>query len=233
MKNWLKKYILSLRKDLVIILLADIAYLLLMELVFRKIPSPYPIFAKIGDVSVTLAISFIASFIFYFVQVHFPEVCKKMHIYPCVAVLFHRILIQEKALLTKYVGVQTFEDLNEEIIRNGANKRFFNSQDAPLHISGLNRNANWMEFCIYKVDNIDKTWEMIMKYAMYLDSKFISIMAKIQEDSLLLFFRKMIGIYKTTSINYMNGIDELFITSWNNIQEQEQYYNEVLVKYKS
>lgn len=74
---------------------------------------------------------------------------------------------------------------------------------------------------------------MIMKYAMYLDSKFISIMAKIQEDSLLLFFRKMIGIYKTTPINHMNGIDELFITFWNNIQEQEQYYNEVLVKYKS
>ena len=57
MKNWLKKYILSLRKDLVIILLADIAYLLLMELVFRKIPSPYPIFAKIGENYLTIVLN--------------------------------------------------------------------------------------------------------------------------------------------------------------------------------
>ena len=74
-------------------LFADVIFLLVMELVFRKIPAPFLFFVKIGDVMVTLAISVIASFIFYFVQVHMPDIRHKANVYPCVAKLFHRILI--------------------------------------------------------------------------------------------------------------------------------------------
>ena len=60
MKRWIREYLFSIRKDLLFMLLADVVFLLVMELVLREIPAPYPIFVKIGDVMVTLAISFIA-----------------------------------------------------------------------------------------------------------------------------------------------------------------------------
>ena len=63
--SWWKTYVKSIRKDLVFMLLADLIFLLVMEIFLRNIPAPFPIFVKIGDLFVTLAISFLASFIFF------------------------------------------------------------------------------------------------------------------------------------------------------------------------
>ena len=82
LNRWWKTYVKSIRKDLVVMLLADIVFLLVMELFLRNIPAPFPVFVKIGDLLVTLAVSFLASFIFYFVQVHLPETQQKTNIYP-------------------------------------------------------------------------------------------------------------------------------------------------------
>lgn len=231
MKRWVKEYIFSLRKDLLYMLFADVIFLLVMELFFRKIPAPFPIFVKIGDVMVTLAISVIASFIFYFVQVHMPDIRHKANVYPCVAKLFHRILINEKALLKNYVGAQSYEGLTEAIIKTGAKSRNVTLQDAPLYLAGCNRSANWIEYGINQVDEIDKCWEMILKYSSYLDSKCVSILADIKEDSLLHFFRTMRGLYRTITFGEMHGFDKLFLDFWNTIQEQDKYYNDVFAIY--
>lgn len=231
MKRWVKEYIFSLRKDLLYMLFADVIFLLVMELFFRKIPAPFPIFVKIGDVMVTLAISVIASFIFYFVQVHMPDIRHKANVYPCVAKLFHRILINEKALLKNYVGAQSYEGLTEAIIKTGAKSRNVTLQDAPLYLAGCNRSANWIEYGINQVDEIDKCWEMILKYSSYLDSKCVSILADIKEDSLLHFFRTIRGLYRTITFGEMHGFDKLFLDFWNTIQEQDKYYNDVFAIY--
>ena len=226
MKSWIKEYLFSLRKDLLYLLLVDVFFLLVMELVLRKIPAPFPVFVKIGDLMVTLAISFMASFIFYFVQVHMPDVRHKANVYPCVAKLFHRILINEKALLKNYVGAQSYEELTEDMIKQGARSRDVNVQDAPLYLAGAKRNANWIEYGFHQVDDIDKYWEMMMKYSSYLDSEFISILANIQDDNLLHFFRTMRKLYKSLQFGEMHGFDELFLRFWHAIQSQEKYYNE-------
>lgn len=98
LNRWWKTYVQSIRKDLVVMLLADIVFLLVMELFLRNIPAPFPVFVKIGDLFVTLAISFLASFIFYFVQVHLPETRQKANVYPNLASWFNRIVIDEKVI---------------------------------------------------------------------------------------------------------------------------------------
>lgn len=212
-------------------LLADFIFLLIMELVLRKIPAPFPFFVKIGDLMVTLAISFVASFIFYFVQVHMPDVRHKANVYPCVAKLFHRILINEKALLHNYVGAQSYEELTEEIIKEGANRRNVSMQDAPLFLAGCNRNANWMEYGFHQLDHIDKYWEMIMKYSSYLDSECISILADIKEDSFIQFFRTMRNLYNHLSFGKLDGMSEPLLGFWNIIKEQDKYYNDIFAIY--
>lgn len=232
LNRWWKTYVKSIRKDLVVMLLADIVFLLVMELFLRNIPAPFPVFVKIGDLLVTLAVSFLASFIFYFIQVHLPETRQKTNIYPSLAFWFNRIVIVEKALLTNYVGQKSYTELTEEAVRNGAAARDASKQDAPLHLAGLNRNANWIEYGINQVADIDKYWELLMKYSSYLDSECLSILAGIQEDSLLHFFRKMRTLYKSVQFGQLQGSDELLVRFWKTIQSHESYYVEVFAQYK-
>ncbi len=86
--KWYRTYIKSIRRDIVIILIIDLLYLFIMEVWLRCIPAPYPIFVKIGDLFVTLGISFIASFIFYLVQVHLPRIKEKEDLFPYIASMF-------------------------------------------------------------------------------------------------------------------------------------------------
>lgn len=229
--RWWKTYVKSIRKDLVFMLLADLIFLLVMEIFLRNIPAPFPIFVKIGDLFVTLAISFLASFIFFFVQVHLPETRQKANVYPSMASWFNRIVVVEKTLLTNYVGQKNYPDLTEEEVRNGASVRDASKQDAPLHLAGVNRNANWIEYGINQVADIDKYWELLMKYSSYLDSECLSILAGIQEDSLLQFFRTMRTIYKSVQFGRLQGFDELFFRFWKTIQSHEKYYADVFAQY--
>lgn len=48
MRKWWNTYIKSLRKDIVILLIIDSLILLLMELVLKKIPAPFPVFVTLG-----------------------------------------------------------------------------------------------------------------------------------------------------------------------------------------
>lgn len=233
MRKWIVTYIKSLRKDLVYLLIIDVVFLLLMELVLKKIPAPYPIFVVLGDITTTLCISFLASFVFYFVQVHLPKIKQKNDIYPCIATIFRRILYAEKELLKNYVGAESYDSLSEKIILNGAKLRDANKYDAPLFLASPERHANWMEYGFHKVDEIDKNWYMLMNYSMYLDSKCMVILSKIQDDSTLLFFKTMRNLYPSFKKSFhINGIEVDLVRFWHAIQEQENYYNLVFASFK-
>ena len=233
MIKWIKTYVLSLRRDIVFLLIFDCVFLLIMELWLKKIPAPFPIFVIIGDVMITVGISFLASFIFYFVQVHLPETRQKNNLYPVISELFHRIILIEKGFLTEYVGVKPFESLTEDGIRTGAISRDVNIQNAPIHLAGLNRSANWMEYGLHEVADIDKTWEMLMKYSSYMDSELLSLLSRVQSNSTLTFFRTMKSIYPTLKQGLkLNGFEGGFVELWRFIQKQEAYFDKVLKEYK-
>ena len=227
MKNrWIQKYICTLSKDLKIMLLANFIFLLIIESILILNPTMWHVTKTICEIAATLSISFFASFIFYFVQVHMPDIRHKSNVYPRIAKIFKSILVLEKSLLTKYVGVKEFENLTDEVIRTGVVNRNISLQNAPLHMIGADRSANWIEYGIHQLNNIDDHWDLLMKYSSYLDSECISILADIREDSLLHFFRSMRKINKSLKLAELHGFDDLFLTFWHSIQIQEKYYNE-------
>ena len=114
--RWFKTYVLSIRRDFVCLLIVDAVLLLIMELVLKKIPAPYPIFVSIGNLFVALGVSFFASFIFYFVQVHMHKIKEKEHLYPSIAMMFRVILNTEWDLLTSLLGIKKVE-MSEDKIR--------------------------------------------------------------------------------------------------------------------
>ena len=226
MRKWFETYVWTVRRDIVVLLIVDCTFLLVMELFLKKIPAPFPIFVKIGNLTVTLAVSFLASFIFYFVQVHMPEMRGKKNLNPVITELLRRIIYIQKGLLTEFVGVKPYENLTEESIINGTNNRDVNVQNAPLHLVGLNRNANWIEYGASRVEEIDKSWEMIMRYSDYMDSELLLLLSKIQSNSTLGFFRTMKTIYPALGRGlHLNGFGDGMVELWHFIEDQDLYFN--------
>ena len=115
-------------------MIADAAFLLIMELVLKKIPAPYAIFVRIGDLFVALGVSFFASFVFYFVQVHMHKIKEKEHVYPSIAMMFNAIISAEKDILTQLLGIN-MKDMSEENIKEKA-LQIDLYKEAPLTIGG-------------------------------------------------------------------------------------------------
>ena len=216
-------------------LMVDVLFLLVMELWLREIPAPYPIFVKIANVLVTLAISIIASVIFYFVQVHLPNVKERERIYPSLAKLFGSMLGLEKDLLTQVLHIE-MKDMTEEGIKDSVSKLNLYSE-APLTIGSANtenHRANWIEYCLYRVERIDRNWNLLINYSIYLDSECMSLLIRIQNDCTYLdqvrrMFPICIGRMHRLTIEDAN----LFTEFWHFIEDQQTYYNRVFAPYEA
>lgn len=236
MIKWIKKYLCSLRQDLKILVVLDIACLFIMELVLRRIPAPFPIFVKIGDVFVALAISFLASVIFYFVQVHMPREKEKADLFPLLASQFKSILGSEKEILTRFLGL-SMDEMTEDAVNNNAGNLDLYS-DAPLILGDVHgdHKANWIEYGIFEVNRIDKNWDMMMRYSAYLDSECMALLNRMQSPGAMLdLIRKVFPLCKSKvhAFSFGNGSEHTFLEFWKFIQEQETYYNRVFKPYEN
>ena len=202
-----------------------------MEVWLRCIPAPYPIFVKIGDLFVTLGISFIASFIFYLVQVHLPRIKEKEDLFPYIASMFHSILSTEKEIITELLGLK-MEKLTEESIKEKV-KGLDLYSEAPLIIGvDSDQKANWIEYCLYSMNRIDRTWNMLMNYSAYLDSECMALLYRIQNSGCFLDrIRYQFPLYNGTCRRLSYRLPESFIRFWHFIEEQQVYYDRALARY--
>lgn len=232
MIKWFKTYVLSLRKDIGWLLCADVVFLLFMELVLRKIPAPYPIFVRIGDLFVTLAVSFLASFIFYFVQVHMHEIKEKEKVYPSIAQMFRFIINAEWDLLTNLLGIKMGE-MSEDKIREKVQEINLYTE-APLVIGRQDgdHKANWIEYCIYHMRTIDRNWDIMMNMSAYLDSECMNLLLRIQNsDTFLINVRRLFPMCNGNPHRITYKVPTTFIKFWHFIEEQEAYYDRVFNPY--
>lgn len=233
MNKWFKTYVMSIRRDFVCLLIVDAIFLLVMELVLMKIPAPFTIFVRIGDLMVTLAVSFIASFIFYFVQVHMPKIKERERIYPSIAKMFNSILRAETDILTQLLGLK-MKEMSDEAIKDKA-QRIDLYTEAPLTIGSPkgDHRANWLEYCIYQVGIIDRNTDMILNVSAYLDSECMDILMRIQNsETFLVQVRRLFPMCKAGGVHKLQyQIPDPFIRLWHFIEEQEVYYDQVFGKY--
>ena len=227
MNKWFKTYVLSIRKDFLWLLFADVTFLLIMELVLKKISAPYAIFVRIGELFVTLGVSFLASFIFYFVQVHMHRIKEKEHVYPSIAMMFNAIICAEKDILTQLLGIK-MEDMSEEAIKGRA-QHIDLYKEAPLTIGSANNadhRANWLEYCMYRVGHIDRNVDMLLHLSAYLDSECMNILMCIQNfDMFLGQVRRLFPLCNDRNHTLTYQAPGPYIQLWHFIEEQEAYYD--------
>lgn len=233
MLNWIRLYLFSIQKDIVVLLALDMSFLLIMECVLINIPAPFPIFVKIGKLLVTLGVSFLASFIFFFVQIHIPRINERRDLFPSLATLFNRMLNDEKQLLEQLLGV-SMKDITENVI-NKRIKMIDLYKEAPLILAGAHGEykANYVDYSLYELERIDKSWEMIMHYSSYLDSECLSLLFRIQDSGhLLSLIRSVFLMYNKMGKRFrINQSSQSFVSFWRLIIEQQSYYNRVFAQY--
>lgn len=226
MKKWIKTYVLSVRRDFLWLLISDAMFLLIMDMVLRKIPAPCSIFVRIGNLFVALGVSFFASFVFYFVQVHMHKINEKEKVYPSIAQMFRFIIDTEWDLLTNLIRIRKNE-ISEDIIRERV-KDINLYTEAPLVIGRPDgdHKANWIEYCIYHVKTIDRNLGMMMNMSAYLDSECMNLLLRIQNsDTFLDNVRRLFPMCNGNPhfINYR--VPTILINFWYFIEEQETYYD--------
>ena len=232
MMKWVRTYLFSLRRDFAIILGVDLTFLLVMELWLRNIPAPYPVFVRIGDLFVALGVSYIASLIFYFVQVHMPKIKEKEHLYPSIAKMFNAIISAEKDILTQLLGIK-MKDMSEEAIKNNA-QHIDLYKEAPLTIGGKDgdHRANRLEYCIIRVGHIDRNVDMMLHLSSYLDCECMKILMKIQNfDTFLGQVRRLFPLCTGKAHTLEYKVPGPFIQLWHFIEEQEAYYDREFSQY--
>ena len=233
--KWYKTYIKSLRRDIVYLLIADLIFLVVLEFGLKQIPAPFAWFVTVGDIAFTLAVSFIVSFIFYFVQVHLPNIKERENIYPSLAKLFGSIIGTEKILLTELLGIK-IEDLSDEVINESVEKLNLYSE-APLILGSSNQpdhRANWIEYCIYRVGRLDQNLKLLIQNSAYLDSECMSLLIRIQNDDTFLDqVRRWYPLCNGKMHKFSYGTSELFIEFRNFIKEQQDYYDRVFALYEA
>ena len=230
--KWYKTYIKSLRRDIVYLLIADLLFLVVLEFGLKQIPAPFAWFVTVGDIAFTLAVSFIASFIFYFVQVHIYKINEKEKVYPSIAQIFRFIINTEWDLLTNLMGIKKGE-MSEEKIREKVQEIDLYTE-APLVIGRLDgdHKANWIECCIYHVRAIDKNLDMMMNMSTYLDGECMNLLLRLQNsDTFLINVRRLFPMCNGNPHRITYKLPMTFINFWHFIEEQEAYYDREFNRY--
>ena len=189
----LLKYFLSVRKELLNLLIIAICTYFLIEVVFNQYEEIFNGAYYWGQFFSKISIAYISAFIFYFFVVHIKNERDKENINEFVGHKVFDILtsahlliqpLQEKT--NKKAKLEYFEfDELKKLLRSI--KR--NENEAPLRIGGINgRSANWIEWYEYLKDSTLKYIEEIFIRYNHLDTDLVKLLTRIQNS---LFFKRI------------------------------------------
>lgn len=120
----MRKYIRNfkfLNRDLKVLLCIAVVSILLVELVFNKIPEVFPSANVIAKIYIALCYSYISATIFYFLVVHNPKQNEKEKFYEIIESKLNSIVFDHTRIynqISRENDVDTFDYLNKQDLRN-------------------------------------------------------------------------------------------------------------------
>lgn len=240
--NYYRIYITTLRKDLLGILIIAISSIFLMDMWFKNIPAPCNFFIVFGNFWYTLAFSYIASFIFYFIVVHIPRQKEKKAIYSYIESFVKNIIETGLEIYTHMaqsvsMDIDVMNISNEQIIQLCKVVNPQNDSPVLYEMSVSSRHLNWIEYLQYQYNRIKDFASTILLQTPFLDLDLISYIIKIESHN----------IYEPKHINlqlilinsgrfgnkdFTNGYENSFISFYKLLCETQEYFHNEILKYK-
>jgi hypothetical protein len=188
--KWWRKYVVEVGWLLNVACAASLVVVCLHDFVFAGRPELFQNAGKMWDLVYQLSLALLASFVFFYVNVHIPRQRDRENLQQFLnektfrivqdALFIVRGLEESSGHTTKTSGGDA--NLSSSDIRAMCSKVHPYSE-APLVLGDLGRNANWMEFLIHFRKRTKETAESIYSKITFLDSDYLKLVIDIDDCS--------------------------------------------------
>lgn len=213
------KYFLTVNRSLLFGLVGALFIYFLIELVLNNYSELFPGAHTVGQLFSILSISYIASFIFYFIVVHIKSEEDKENINEYVGYKVYSIITSAHLFIQPLQQTKDkkakFEDLDLANLKTLLRSINRNSKDAPYIIN--DQNATWLQWFEYLKESTQSNIKEIFVRYNHLDSKLIRLVTRI-ENSMFFYqwdllynfqYDSTFGIYELQIKSYLTHIKEL------------------------
>nr|WP_306288236.1 hypothetical protein [Pseudoalteromonas sp. WY3] len=196
----MKPSIVPKNKTLNCLFLLSLIFVLVITFFSTKIPLLVSFGQEIEVLIFRLSLSFLASYVFYFVVVHYKSYRDKKNLYPYVKGYTASILDKYEGLFNA-LKAEAYNDYEKHTYKT-LNKLSIDSIEetlllidvrtsAPLVSAHLGRKLNWMEYLVYTSNEIEKSINDLLLVSSHLDSELIKILFHIRASLLFKLSRNL------------------------------------------
>lgn len=234
MNRWIK-YIISVRAELNILLILCFIIIFIIEFIFANIPELFYGSAKVGVIVDRLCLSFVSSYIFYFVVVHLKNQKDKENIYQYIANKTYQIIGDGKSVFlalkteAKYEFGGDYPSLNDiEEICKAVNPY----GQAPLILGQLRNYANWLQFLVYYMNRTEEGIKKIYIKMQFLDSDYLKLIINIQDSTYFSIVKSLISLGAPISNTDLSAFAKNIYEYLNHVRLLEDYAERKLKDYR-
>ena len=225
----------TLRKDITILFFICLIIIICIDFWLINISEKITYGSKIGVIVEKLSLSYISAFIFYFLIVHIKTQKDKANIYTyvntkviiilgsCTGLLNELSKASNSNLKEKYPNS---EELTQMFLKINPN------ENAPLLLSATSNNyANWIQYFEYFNKRSNDATEKIFLKMPFLDTKLVSLLAKIDDCSHFMVIRNVVNTMpiRNTDLTFVQNTFKDYVEL---IKELEKYSEKKLKNYK-
>lgn len=189
------------RISLLLLLLLSMISIVLIKFIWVNEPGFWKFGYETGEIVFGLSIGYIAAFIFYVIDVWIPKNEEVRKVNNRLSVPLSRLLNNMRIPLlmiykTYYKDNISFDSIKKEINKVAVSKIDLINHGSPMIIWPQNRPANYGEYLIDHINDVNKYAEKINKLPVPLDIDLIEILDDIEASS---YHEIMISAYKISS----------------------------------
>lgn len=229
----------GIQQSLIWVLIGSIAGVLLIDLFIRECIPEKGLFFSFINIVYTVCISFIASFVFYCIQVHLKEVKDKKKILPSVESLYFRLLSYVNDIIVDIIrGIDSSKKIDsisnvtkEEFISAAKRVRF----DLSSSVFSGDTKLTWLQYFSSRQKQIEECRKNVLDFAHFLDEECISLLADIRNDAFLFTLVILSSNFEETGhkANFdMDGAESFFEQYYDLAMRMNKFYSEQLEPFK-
>lgn len=178
------KYFLTINKTINFLFIFSLASIIIKILYLDDIPELFKLGHEFGEMYSRLCLSYISSYIFYFVVVHIKKEKDKKNINKFINSKIRTTYSQWKPQLMdicKAAGIDMPSDLPEKAFIIELFSNINPNSQAPLIKNTQGNYANWIEYFFYYKNRVDKFISVVTDKMPFLDSELVRLLSELSE----------------------------------------------------
>lgn len=195
-KRWIQ-YFTSVRTEINFLLGACLTTVISIDFIFSNVPELFQGAAKLGAIVDRLCLSYISSYIFFFLVVHIKSQKDQENLYPYIANKTYQVIGDGKRmnedfkqqtkcqLSDKYPTLSEVEEMCHSIAPHG---------QAPLIIGHLGNYATWLQYLNHSKRRTEESISKIYLKIQFLDSEYLGLVVNIQDCNLFWIINDLSGM---------------------------------------